>query len=409
VFVPVRLPARLEPLLDEVRSLADVDFAAAGAEARVSWLAGLRQLVDATEVAFTRALAGFDHAGDHEVLFGALSANAWLRAGLHLAPGEASARVHLARRQDLLRPTLDAVRDGTLTYDQAAAVERSVRPLPAPAQSQAVELLTGLAAATDASAVRVAGRRLREVVDPDGALADHEQQFDRRHLTLSPLLDGMSSIDGVLDAEGAAVLRAALAPLMVPTGPDDDRTSAQRRADALVDVAVAALKSEQLPLLSGSATALDVVVPLAELQAGRGACLHADGGFLPGPALSRLACDTAVSRIVLGPGSVPLDVGRSVRLFSPHQRKALAARDGGCRFPGCSRPPRHTDVHHMVSWLHGGATDLANGLLLCRRHHRLVHEGGWGIRPDADGGGTHAALWFLGPRGQRLRGDPRAP
>lgn len=407
MFVPDRLPERLEPLLAQVRALAEHGVVTSVPEERAAWLAGLRQLVDAAEVAFTGVLSDFDRHGDHEVLVGAQSAAAWLRAGLHLAPGDASARVQLARRHDLLAPTLAAVAGGTVTYDQATAVERSVRVLPAERRGEAVELLTGLAAATDAAAVRVAGRRLRQVVDPDGALADHEQQYDRRHLTLSPLLDGMTSVDGLLDPDAAATLQAALAPLLVPAGPDDDRTAAQRRADALVEVAVAAMRAEELPLLSGTAASLDVTVDWRDLQEGRGAATGS--GFLPGPALGRLACDASVSRVLMGPGSIPLDLGRSVRLFSGHQRRALAARDRGCRFPGCPRPPRHTDAHHVLPWLHGGATDLRNGLLLCRYHHRLVHEGGWQVRPDDVESGAHGGLWFAGPRGQRLRAAPRAP
>lgn len=383
------------------------DFASEGAQARAEWLAGLRLLADAAEVVFTEALASFDQAGDHGLLFGSASAGAWLRAGLHLAPGDASARVHLARQRHLLKRTLDAVLTGTVTYDQAQSVEKAVRPLPAHARPDAVELLTDLSEQTDAGTVRVAGRRLREVVDPDGSLADNERDFQRRHLTLSPLLDGMTSVDGLLDPEAAATVQAALAPLIMPTGPDDGRSAAQRRADALVEVAAVALRSEQLPVLSGAVAAVDVIVPWADLQPGRGAL--AGNGFLPGPSLARLLCDATVSRIVLGPDSLPLDVGRSSRLFTPAQRRALAVRDGGCRFPGCSRPPRHTDGHHVVPWLSGGPTDLANGMLLCRTHHRAVHEGGWRVVPEDQRVGGGGPVWFRGPRDQRIRSDPRAP
>jgi hypothetical protein len=64
-------------------------------------------------------------------------------------------------------------------------------------------------------------------------------------------------------------------------------------------------------------------------------------------------------------------------LATPPQRIALAARDKGCAFPGCDRPPGWTDVHHVIPWRTGGRTDLDNLILLCRHHHRLVHEGGW--------------------------------
>jgi HNH endonuclease len=76
-----------------------------------------------------------------------------------------------------------------------------------------------------------------------------------------------------------------------------------------------------------------------------------------------------------------LEVGRATRVVSPAQRTALAVRDGGCVFPGCDRPPAWCDAHHLRHWLHGGTTDLANLVLLCRAHHRAVHEGGQHLRP----------------------------
>src|SRR6202047_1597979 len=96
----------------------------------------------------------------------------------------------------------------------------------------------------------------------------------------------------------------------------------------------------------------------------------------------RLACDSA--RVVMrhaADGRV-LDVGRRTRAISPGLRRALEHRDGGCRFPGCGR--RWCDAHHVEAWADGGATSLANTLLLCRRHHRAVHEGGFsgGLAPE---------------------------
>jgi Domain of unknown function (DUF222)/HNH endonuclease len=86
-----------------------------------------------------------------------------------------------------------------------------------------------------------------------------------------------------------------------------------------------------------------------------------------------------------GAPSQPLDVGRATRVVSPAQRTALAVRDGGCVFPDCSRPLTWCEAHHLVSWLDGGATDLPNLALLCRAHHRAVHEGGWQLARGPDG------------------------
>jgi hypothetical protein len=417
VFVPDSLPAPVRSVLDDVRAWTGPDRAApATAEERAAWLVGLRQLVDAAEAAFLDVLSSFDNHGDGQVLHGAQSTGAWLQGAAHLAPGDASERVRIARAgRCLLRGPVAALAAGGVTYDQVRAIERSVRPLPDGVRAEAVGVLTDLAQRVDAGRVRTAGRALRHTVDPDGALDDARDQFDRRYLTLSPLLDGLTALDGLLDAEATAMLTAALAPFGVPSDPDDRRSAAQRRVDGLVEIAALAMKSERLPTVSGAPARLELLVPLDALaDPSRGVPGTVSGtpggpGLLTPVTVRRLGCDAVVSRVVLGPGCVPVDLGRAQRLFSPAQRRALSVRDGGCRFPGCSRPPRYTDAHHRVSWTQGGATDLTNGLLLCRYHHRLVHEGGWSVTEDDPVAGANARLWFRGPHNQCLSSDPRGP
>jgi hypothetical protein len=125
--------------------------------------------------------------------------------------------------------------------------------------------------------------------------------------------------------------------------------------------------------------------------------------------VGRVACDAQLTALLLDEHGIVVDLGRTRRLFSAQQRRVLAARDGGCRWPGCDRPPAHTDAHHVVSWLDGGPTDLTNALLLCRHHHRAVHEGGWTMHPDDPDRGTHGPLHITGPHGQHLTTHPRAP
>jgi HNH endonuclease len=93
---------------------------------------------------------------------------------------------------------------------------------------------------------------------------------------------------------------------------------------------------------------------------------------------------TLLPPVLGGAASQPLDVGRASRVIQPAQRSALAVRDGGCIFPGCDRPLAWCDAHHLVHWLDGGPTDLANLALLCRAHHRAVHEGGWRLTRQPD-------------------------
>jgi hypothetical protein len=117
-----------------------------------------------------------------------------------------------------------------------------------------------------------------------------------------------------------------------------------------------------------------------------------------------LACDAEIARVVLGPAGEVLDLGRTSRLPSPAQRRALAVRDGGCVFPGCDRPPGWCQAHHRRHWVDGGRTDLGNLLLLCAFHHRLIHEGQWRLDPDGAGGWTATA-----PDGRRLHRPARRP
>jgi len=91
----------------------------------------------------------------------------------------------------------------------------------------------------------------------------------------------------------------------------------------------------------------------------------------------RLACDAGIIPVVLGSRGEPLDIGRLSRTVPTGMRRALELRDGGCRFPGCSRPASCSDAHHILCWARGGPTSLTNLVLLCGFHHTMVHEGQW--------------------------------
>ena len=107
-----------------------------------------------------------------------------------------------------------------------------------------------------------------------------------------------------------------------------------------------------------------------------------------------------MTRVVSGPDSQPLDVGRTRRLVTPSLKVAVVARDLHCIFPGCDRPASWGDIHHLIPWSQGGDTSLDNLVLLCRHHHTLVHEGGWRIE------GVPGHLGFYRPDGSQLDADP---
>jgi hypothetical protein len=198
---------------------------------------------------------------------------------------------------------------------------------------------------------------------------------------------GMVWVRGVFDPEGAAVLRTAYEPLARRNGKDDDRKRDRRVADAWVELASRSLDNALVPQRGSQRPHLQVTTTLETLLQHCGAPA-ADLEFslpISAKAVERLACDCNITRILLGADSSVIDVGRSKRVITPHQSKALKVRDKGCRFPGCDRPATYTSGHHLVHWIKGGSTDLPNLVLLCHRHHWMVHEGQWQLVKTDDG------------------------
>ncbi|MCO8276743.1 HNH endonuclease [Actinoplanes sp. TRM 88003] len=346
----------------------------------------------------TRALPA---AGGHRTLTG------WLRTVVRLDPQPARELTDLAAAL-AHQPSLEqAVLDGHLDLRQAAVIAETLRGLPAdlaefddvtPAEAgdiaeQARATMTEMAAQLPAFQLRRVGERILAHVAPhlaeqfeQAALARQEARARaKRGVTLSLPVDGLVRLSGVLGAEDAATVQAALHPLCAPT-PGDDRTKAQRRADALVDVCRLALRTADLPEDGGEPPQLAVTVAFDPLTRALGAATTDTGNRLSPETARRLACDARILPVVLGGAGQILDAGRTRRLAGGTLRRALHVRDGGCVFPHCDRPPRWTDAHHIVSWLDGGPTALDNLALLCREHHRLVHHptAGWQIRLGPD-------------------------
>ncbi|MCZ7528366.1 MAG: HNH endonuclease [Acidimicrobiia bacterium] len=226
----------------------------------------------------------------------------------------------------------------------------------------------------------LAPERYRHVIRRWAVLAD--DLYDRgepepgRWLRTTVTFAGAVRVDGILDPAGGAVLVAALDARSRPDGPGDPRSPIERRADALVALAA----GDERPTVN-----LDVLVDVHTLE-GRPptdpAAVRCDlTGVGPiGPDLiGLLACDANIARVLTRGPSEILDLGRRTRIVTPAQRRALAIRDGGCVFPGCTRPEPWCDTHHIIHWLHGGPGDLDNMALVCRAHHTAVHQGRWAL------------------------------
>jgi hypothetical protein len=270
-----------------------------------------------------------------------------------------------------------------------------VRAITRVATPESEQRLLDVALCGTASQVERLVRAWRRV-DRMAEAAEAARRHQRRELHTWVDDDGMVVIRGRLTPEVGAVVQQALAAASDrlfreaaqtarPTDVTEETTPAQRRADALGLVAESALAADLDPGTAGDRyqVVLHIEGTAQTGAAGAQAVLEDGGTRVSAETSQRLGCDAAVVVMTHGADGSVLDVGRKTRTIPPAIRRALAARDRQCRFPGCTA--RRGDAHHVEHWADGGATWLDNLVLLCRRHHRLVHEGGWTIRKGADG------------------------
>ncbi len=368
-----------------VAAFDEDDLAAADGAAIGDDLVAMRSGIDRLEAQFSRRLVRFEETHGYESA-GAANLISWLRWACRMGTGAAARRLHLARQLHELPETESAWRSGAISTGHAAVIGRAVDEVGADGARSAEPTLLEAAERMNPGHVWLVGQQLRHCMDREGALADANAVHARRRLNLSRNLDGAFVIDGLLDAEGGAVLRTAIDALTRPL-PGDHRVASQRRADALVELARRQLDGGDLPASGGQRPHLSVTVPVAALrrQPDAAAADMEWVGPIVDEAARRVGCDAVSSTVALDEGGTPLSVGRAARTVPPAIRRALVVRDRGCRFPGCDRPPAWTDGHHLVHWADGGQTSLSNLVLLCRPHHRLVHEEGWTLSRDESG------------------------
>lgn len=395
-----------------VVELAAAELAESADGALCADVVNLRRVIDALEGQWLRRVEAVDARGAFGV-DGGLSTASWLRGFCRLSPGDAGRTVSVARGLRELPQMGAALCSGAISVSHARGIVATITPARCKAADEAglsiVEaerVLVDAARVLDPARCRVVGARWAHAVDPLGAVQDAQSAYNARRLHLSRSFENSVVLDGQFDAEGGeTILTAINAQLQASLSATDTRSPAQRRADALVDICREALDSGQLPDLGGERPHISVVVDVASLSSARGQTGSAGGqltwgGPITAEAARRLACDAQITRIVMGPDGQPLDVGRATRSISPALRRALAVRDGGCRWTGCDRPAAWTDAHHLISWAHGGETKLSLLVLLCRPHHRYVHEGGCTLT------GSNGAICIHRPDGTELAMPP---
>jgi hypothetical protein len=337
---------------------------------------------------------------------GYLSTASWLVDRHRLGWTAASKEIRTARSLERMPHTKEALATGELT---SSAVQMLVWARQAhPAQFHKAEhSLVEAAKRLAAGQLQHAVSHWRQRLDWEQGLKEAERLREQRRLTVSTTMFGMVRVDGNLDPETGETMLAALRSC-VDAGrrhrdPDDQRTPTQRRVDALGEICHRWLNAPDRPLVAGERPHVAVIVDLEALegQAGRRSEFDHVGPIHP-EIVRRLACDASVSRIITKGKSEPLDIGRRTAVVPAPMRRAVIVRDRHCRFPGCDRPPPWCDAHHIEHWSDGGVTALSNLVLLCRRHHRLVHQ------PD----GFRSEMLDGGPVFKRPDGSPledRAP
>jgi len=384
----------------------------------------------------------------------------WLSWRTGIGPGTAREKVRVAKALASLPRISGAMESGELSFSKVRAMTRVATP---ENEGELLELARHATAAHIEKIVR-AWRRVGRLEDANFEAERHVRRF----LDIHPDDDGSWVIRGRLDPEVGAVLERALAwasDQLYRDAREEERretTVGQRRADAM-----GALAEEAMATGSGGPAAASASKPGAskpgaakpeatksgatgEMGAGAmqpgaraggaestrgrsgdryqvvvhvGSWEERAATALPSPAAfhvsaetsRRLACDAGVVVMTHDAKGAALDVGRKRRTVPPAMRRALEDRDGGvCSFPGCG--VRRTDAHHLAHWSDGGKTRLENLVLLCRRHHRAVHEGGWSVRREEGavrsrpGAGRSATrVVFYRPDGRRLPGVPHTP
>lgn len=331
---------------------------------------------------------------------------------------DASAAVRVGRIVDgadepWLAPVSGAVLQGSLPVGSADAIRsglgRPTEGVSATKLTEAAELLCADGAALDPDRLQRRARELRDELDEAG-IADREAaRRDERTLTLKKLPSGMTRAIWLMDPETAAEFTTLYDRATSPRrgGPRfvsddarahaevilaDERTTGQLASDVFLQLLRQGADADSSQLLGSGGASISVHVTSEALSSGEG---H---GYIEGQpdavsmsSIERLTCSGATTDVTFDANGQALDVGREQRLFNRRQRRALAARDGGCMAPGCDRPPSWTEAHHIEHWALGGKTDIADGILLCRHHHLLFHNHGWSLHR------TGSTYWLTPP------------
>ena len=349
-------------VLEAVAATTD-DIVLSCAEFVEAWAAHERELARLA-LAARRLEACGDWARD-----GSVSMTAWLRRHCRMSNRDAAALVHEGRFLDKFSAVAEAVRDGVLSAGQVRALRSATVPATEPVlaaeQADLVGIVAGLSVADTDKAAGLWRQRAEALVDLP------EPVEPNRELRTSRTADGLVG-RFVLDDAGSVQFREAIRIASTWDGVGDERDNARRSADALVDICAFFNSNHQRPGTRRQRPHVELMAD-EESLGDKPLAWTGDHAYLGTATTDMILCDCVIHR-VLRSGSTILSYGRATRTVPADLFRAVAARDGGCRYPGCDRKVAWCDAHHIHYWRRLGLTDLENLVLLCNRHHHLVHR-----------------------------------
>ena len=374
----------------EIDELAEEDRAGWTAGALCDRVEELLQLQDELRTEVLRLIGAWDRSRAWEI-DGALSPRAWLTHRTSTTTNEAGRLVKQARLLHDNPRLATALAERRTTTAHVEVIARSVSKNREPLLADHIEVLAEQAEQLPVSDFTTAMRHWASLADDELARDDYMNKWDRRHLHASVTLDGWVAGDFYLDPAAGQTFLAAIDQIAPPDpedAPDGPRTLPQRRADGAVDLATWYLKGAKPHNTNANVGAIvDVASMLGikpELASAR--CALEGVGPVARTVLDQMCCDARVTRFIMSGPSEVLDMGRSKRFPTTPQRRAVTVRDQHCKFPSCGRKPQWCDIHHVAGWVESlGETNVDNLILLCRRHHTLVHNSRWAIKVTADG------------------------
>lgn len=385
---------------------------AGGAEEAGTSLLDALACFDRDRAAIARRLGAFEQSGLWAA-DGMLTLTAWLQHHARMSHRDALAWVRDGRFLHRYGSVADAAEAGTLSASQVAAMRAVVSKPTADLFDEHQHAVVDAVAGLDATATEVVCNEWRSKAE---AVADlPEPKMPDRAWSMSKLADGTVVGRFEFDPATGAELDAALETARSFDGPGDDRNMRTRNADAVADILGFFNANHDRSGTPRHRAHVELHLEASTVSGRPPADLHAladddafgwtmltsDRQVLPPWAKEKYECDCVLHRVMRA-GSTVLDYGRATRTVSLSLFRAVAARDGGCRAPGCHRKVAWCDAHHIVWWRKFGETELHNLLLLCGRHHRLVHKERWGVELLANGD-----VRFSMPAGQVVTTEPR--